>query len=495
MRPKTYKLKWEEINKSKNYFFIEHLTRQIALSFIDKYLHNGIYEEKYIELLCEIAINDDDKISDFASKALFGIIIESLCDDFEDMQTETYNLVMTNIISYLRNNEKGQILDKMLKAFDIHSSFDLLDRIETVRFKNNKTRVYPSFKKIFILSRITIGADIAITSVIIQRMMKLFPNAEIVIAGTDKLKSIFGGNKKIKIREIKYSRRGNIFDKFGSWLQLIKIIEEEKHNYSSDDFLIIDPDSRLSQLGLLPLSKLNNYYYFNSREYVPLKGNISMPVITNKWIDKVFGINDFSYPNVWLKDDDIKNVENFIKPLKNSNLKLIAINFGVGGNYRKKVPDYFEEKLLLKILQTPNTLIILDKGFGDEELTNSNNLILKISEQGFFTNHASLKKPIKDNISSGIIGIECSIGEMGAIITLCDKFIGYDSACQHLSSAIGTKTLTIFAGSNNSRFVRRWTAFGKGKCELIHVDTLTDSNNLNIDEIVERVLDCDLNDE
>ena len=50
-------------------------------------------------------------------------------------------------------------------------------------------------KKILVLSRVTIGADIAVTSVIIQRLSERYPKAEMVLIGGGKLDEIFGGNR------------------------------------------------------------------------------------------------------------------------------------------------------------------------------------------------------------------------------------------------------------------------------------------------------------
>ena len=55
-------------------------------------------------------------------------------------------------------------------------------------------------KKILLLSRVTIGADVAITSIIIQRLANLFPDAEIVLIGGSKLDEIYGGNSRLLCR-------------------------------------------------------------------------------------------------------------------------------------------------------------------------------------------------------------------------------------------------------------------------------------------------------
>ena len=63
--------------------------------------------------------------------------------------------------------------------------------------------------------------------------------------------------------------------------------------------------------------------------------------------------------------------------------RVIAINFGVGGNPRKKVGQLLEQELLLSLLQEPNTVIVLDKGFGEKELHYSNSLLEAVKQKGY----------------------------------------------------------------------------------------------------------------
>jgi ADP-heptose:LPS heptosyltransferase len=91
-------------------------------------------------------------------------------------------------------------------------------------------------------------------------------------------------------------------------------------------------------------------------------------------------------------------------------------------------------------------------------------------------------------ISSGLISLKTQIGEIAAIISQCDEYIGYDSAGQHIAAAVGTPCLTIFAGSNNMRFIRRWSAFGPERCQIVHVDTLSDPSAIEVDDIIIRIM-------
>jgi hypothetical protein len=167
---------------------------------------------------------------------------------------------------------------------------------------------------------------------------------------------------------------------------------------------------------------------------------------------------------------------------------MIVINFGVGGNPRKKVGQPFEAALLVSLLQEPHTILLLDKGFGDRELHHSNALLQAVRAKGYPVRDAVFGADFEKNFGNGIVGMQTTIGEIAAIIAHCDEYIGYDSACQHIAAALQTPCLTIFAGSNNMRFIRRWSAFGPNNCRIVHVDTLTDPTAIDIEDIITRML-------
>ncbi|GIT64287.1 MAG: hypothetical protein Ct9H300mP22_6870 [Gammaproteobacteria bacterium] len=87
------------------------------------------------------------------------------------------------------------------------------------------------------------------------------------------------------------------------------------------------------------------------------------------------------------------------------------------------------------------------------------------------------------------LGNECSKGEISALINQSDEFIGYDSACQHIAAAEGIKTFTIFAGTNNVRFIRRWQACGENTSEIIYVDTLSKDGYIDNEDIIATLMD------
>ncbi len=91
---------------------------------------------------------------------------------------------------------------------------------------------------------------------------------------------------------------------------------------------------------------------------------------------------------------------------------------------------------------------------------------------------------LDSNLSRGVIGLQTRIGEIAALIANSDEYIGYDSACQHIAAALKTPCLTIFAGSNNMRFIRRWSAFGSNTSKIVHVDTLRNPSAIDVEDII-----------
>lgn len=458
---------------------------------MDAYLKDCHYEDGYIELLCEMTtFSQDTDLSDIAARALFSIIIESLCDDFEDLQTETYNRVMAQIISYCRKLRSAKKLDRYLQEFQIYTCDDLLMRINKIRTDNKKLSRKRNVKKILLLSRVTIGADVAITSIIIQRLAQLFPSAELVLIGGEKLAEIYGGNSNIRLSRVAYNRTGGLLGRLSSWQSVLNIIDRELADCPLENTILVDPDSRLSQLGVLPLIDLNHYYFFDSRSAVSFSDNLSMAQLTNAWLNNITDEKAFCHSIVWPVPSNLQKAAQLHVQLKSNGARqVITLNFGVGGNPRKKVGRRLEQGLLLNLLQEPNTVVLLDKGFGDSELQSSESLLARVKANGFATQNAVFDQNLADtNLHWGVIGMQTRIGEIAAIIANCDEYIGYDSACQHIAAASKTPCLTIFAGSNNMRFIRRWSAYGSNTSKIVHVDTLRDPSAIDVEDIIIRIM-------
>ncbi|MEA2110050.1 MAG: glycosyltransferase family 9 protein [Pseudomonadota bacterium] len=492
MKSSYYSRKWSTLKKKGAAADdLRRLARQIAYSFMDYYLQDCRYADEYIDLLCEMmTFSDDPDLTHHAAAALFSIIVESLCDDFEELQTITYNKIMVQVITFCRRVPGGKDLDLTLKKFGIQTADDLLARINRVRANHNSLSRHRQVRKILLLSRVTIGADIAVTSVIFQRLSKVFPEAEFVLIGGSKLEELYGGNPRIRFRQLAYSRKGGLLERLSSWYAALEVIQQEEAAAGGEnEVVLIDPDSRISQLGILPLVPLDRYYFFDSRSGSSFNYHVSMPELANSWLDTILDEKDFCYPAVWFPEPLQEIAGKYCHLLRRRGAqRIIVVNFGVGGNPRKRVGRRFEENLILTLLREPNTVILLDKGFGKQELDDANAMLDAIEKHGYATIHTVFGVENNDGLASGVIGFQSRIGEIGALIANSDEFIGYDSACQHISVALEIPCITIFAGSNNMRFIRRWSAYGRRSSHIVHVDTLTDAAAIDVEGIITRVM-------
>ena len=492
MRPAYYQQKWELLKNSTDAEAIDSLAQRIAFSFVDRYFYSDEYHAEYINLLCEMATSPSNQaLNQLASRALFGIIIERLCDDFEELQTETYNRLISQVVDFLRKLPKGKGLDKELNNFQLYTEDQLYQRIESIRLSpDEKIPASLNPKKVIILSRITIGADVAITSVICQRIDRAFPKAKIAVAGHAKLKQVFSEASGVHIHELHYARRGDLLERFLVWLDLLREIRNEIGDLGTNEYLVLDPDSRLTQLGVLPLVPAGNYRFFNSRGKAGYPAKASISELTNLWLDNILGHDEFCFPKVWPEhtaSQRARQLRNAIDP--QTQLNLVSINLGVGGNPRKLVEGSFEIQLVLALLNEPGTRIILDLGFGDEEKHRSEAILSAAERAGHQVQELTFNNLLNTKSETRLVGVQCSVAEIAALISNSDEFIGYDSACQHIAAAQGVRTFTIFAGTNNVRFIRRWRACGPNVSELVYVDTLSKHNPIDDTEVVERLMD------
>ena len=381
------------------------------------------------------------------------------------------------------------------------------------------------------LSRVTIGADIAITSIVCQRLRSRFPDAEIVLIGSGKLRQLFAEGSGVRVAELAYTRRGGLLERFNAWLALLALVRQETAGMPEDGYLVLDPDSRLTQLGVLPLVDDSRYRFFNSRSRPEDPATASMSELANLWLDRTLQTNDFCYPKVWLPEAEQARAQELLQGARAAGRRIIALNLGVGGNERKRVSNAFERELALNLLADPANLVLLDLGFGATEVRRSRAILRAAQQAGIkvgIGGFADLSQRLVDGghrlpagsagglatrgqfakdtrLPAGsagglmtlgqlaedtrLLGVESTMAEVGALIACSDEFIGYDSACQHLAAALGVPTYTIFAGATNPRFVRRWHAFGPAKNEIVFVDTVSRDPPPDPQEIIARLED------
>jgi ADP-heptose:LPS heptosyltransferase len=339
-----------------------------------------------------------------SARAFFAIVIERLGDLFEPGLCDTYAQLFARAIERV---EPG------LEAAG------LLDRYERVR-RPRACVIEP--REVFVLSRITLGADVVVTSTILSAVRERFPRARIRFVGPRKNAAMFARQPRIEPLEFDYARGGTLTARIEGWRRLRDLLDRP-HS------IVVDPDSRLSQLGLLPIADEERHFFFESRAY---GGETDEPLaqLTSRWCAETFGVEG-AHP--------------FVVPAATPETYDAAVSFGVGENAEKRIADPFERRLLESL---GDRRVILDKGAGGAEAERAERAIIGLP---YVSTWQGDYAPFAARIANSRL------------------YVGYDSAGQHVAAALGVPLVSIFAGYASERMFERWRPTGRGRIEVVKV--------------------------
>jgi len=470
---------------------------QLIEEFLTEYRSSGVYLRDRIARLAEL-MTAAEAISQSASSAFFTKLVEPLADSFQPSAVSLYNRALAQIIQVCRRDPRAADLDRELTDFGLTSEVDLFARAERLRRSYQSINVADSalsIKRIIILSRVTIGADIAVTSVVIDRMKREFPRAEIVLVGGAKVSELFRGDSRVHFKEINYKRSGTTIERLSAWTELLGGMRMLTAGLNRTEYLIVDPDSRLTQLGLFPIEptvakpaenrtdddgaepEADNYLFFPSREYGS-DTSCSLGELTSRWLDEIFADSFTTYPRISLCETDINAGRNLVARIRQASKPVIAINLGVGGNAQKRANDDFEAELVTQLIRQ-GVCIILDKGSGEDESRRADAIVVRATQIELKGRRIRAIDFDEHRLNSGHLGDEQSeiliwngrVGVLAALIGESDLYIGYDSAGQHIAAALGVRCIDVFAGFGSQRFVDRWRPDGRAETRIITVGT------------------------
>jgi ADP-heptose:LPS heptosyltransferase len=464
---------------------------RLIKEFLEAFESSGRHRRDHIARLAELATSEDRETSKQATGAFFTSLVEPLADSFDPRSVSLYNRVFAQLIEHCRAIDRSGVFGGELERLGIRGEQDLVARAESLRHKRPPAWINEAsldMRRVILISRVTLGADVAITSVIIERMKRAFPRARITLVGGRKAAELFGGDARLSFKEIGYDRAGPTLERLLSWVDLLGCVRELTEDLSRGEYLIIDPDSRLTQLGLLPLSPAKNRseddcIFFPSREYGSLTSR-SLAQLTSEWLDEVFGHQEPLYPQLSLAARDLAVARESVKRIRRDARPIVSINFGVGENPVKRIEGDFETQLVNHLIRD-GAAIILDKGAGEDEMRRADLVIssaasatrdgrairvIELSEE-------SLMAPAgPDDAAADVIVWSGRIGMLAALIGESDLYIGYDSAGQHIAAALGVPCLDVFAGFNSQRFLCRWRPTGKAESRVIAARAQASSN-------------------
>lgn len=458
--------------------------RRAADLIIDFHRERGESLRDAVTLLCEITADENREVARAGVRVLFPALIERLNDSFAPEACGLYDRIFAQVIDFYRRLPQARDFDDALRGFGLMRESDLLARKSAIRHSRPsiipEKRHQSSIRKVLLLSRVTIGADVAVTSVIIAKLRALLPGAEFVLLGSAKLHELFGGEPHARIRGVGYERGGEVLSRLKSWIGVVEAVKEELKDLRPDEFLLIDPDSRLTQLGLLPLVKdERNYLFFESRSYQGAKTADddkprSIGRLASCWANEVFGVTVETFPYVALPVEHRDFGRGAVEKLRRAGAsRVTVVSFGVGGNQNKRVSEEFEIETVNRLIK--ESTIILDKGATDEEREQVNRVVAALRVAGRTVIEINERGPAgaisSAKIEADAITWDGGLGAFAGLIAASDRYVGYDSAGQHIAAALRIPTLTIFVNSGSPAFAERWRPYGPGIIEVLNVES------------------------
>jgi ADP-heptose:LPS heptosyltransferase len=371
---------------------------ELALEVLEACLRDGTWPARSLEDLIERALDEDDPfVAAAANRALFSIIIERLGDLFEPALCDVYARLFSHIIS---------------RALPEYDSRELLLRYNRVR--QPRRFVGGDIHRVFVLSRVTLGADAAVTSVALAMAKARFPEAEICLVGPEKNAELFAGDSSIKSLPVAYGRSSLLRERLLAAAELKVTVDEI-------GTIVIDPDSRLTQLGLIPVCDDSRYFFFESRSYGGT-GGASLSELISEWLATAFDTDQF---------------KPYIAPPAQQKMADITMSLGVGENGDKRLSDQFELSAV-RMLAESGRSVLLDRGAGGEEAERVNAIA------------AALGHPANLHLHDG------SYASFASHIVQSKLYVGYDSAGQHVAAAASVPLVSVFAGFASERMFQRW---------------------------------------
>lgn len=368
--------------------------------------------EDALDALTAAALDPNPETAAEAGRALFAGLAEPLADLFEPRLCEAYASIFSRVFARAL---------APLSAAGLEAHYRQARLVRPVPME-------PA--RVFVLSRVTLGADIAVTSVLLDAARRRFPKAEILFAGPQKNWELFERATRLGWLPVSYPRQGTLGGRLAAFHRLHEAL-------AGPDSIVLDPDSRLSQLGLLPVCPPERHFLFESRAYGG-DGEGSLTALAQDWARHVLGVEEavpwmhprFSY--------------------QFGSQPVATVSLGVGENPAKRVEDPFEEELVA-LLSERKGLVMIDAGApGSEEERRVRRAV-----------EAARARGARAGIHEG------SFASFAAMIAASDFYAGYDSAGQHAAAAAGVPRVCVFKGYACPRAVVRWAPDGPGPAAVV----------------------------
>jgi ADP-heptose:LPS heptosyltransferase len=421
------------------------------------------------DIIADAADSDDEALRSAGLGALFGGLVEPLNDGFTPAGRAVYARVFGHIV--WRVAARQPALLAALAESGITSEAQLIARHAVVRSEAvaPRARALPdTVQTVVVLSRVTIGADILISSQALVAARARWPQARVVLIGDGKLGGLFNGLPGVTVQALSYARRGPLRDRLAAWLPLRTALADLKPD------VVIAPDSRLDQLGILPVPVADDRYLL--WENLQPEGDVARSLAERygAWLAGTLGVSA-PKPVVELDVAAAAQRDRFAAAFGPG--PLCAVKLDHGGNPAKALPRA-GEIALLRHLRAQGWRILLDRGFGADELANSDALLADLGWQAVDLDDSGKGLGlVAGQLAPGqcadaaVIRFHGSIAGWASSLACCRLALSYDSVGHHLAAALGVPVVVAFTGYADPAFPIAWQPRGSVPATVVAIPT------------------------
>lgn len=283
--------------------------------------------------------------------------------------------------------------------------------------------------------------------------------------------------------QLEYPRRGDLLARIEYWLRLRELVQRVTTGLGDEEWIVVDLDSRLTQLGFLPLAADDRTRFMPTRT-IQLAGLERLADIAGAWASALVGTAQPARPRIW-STEHATTWAGKLRSRLDANRQWVVVHFGVGGNSAKSLGAEFEGRLVRR-LAADGLGILLCRGVGDAELTATAALTARLvpALDVLDLPAGGALDALEYDGSPQVVTWQGSTEDLAAVIRQSNLYVGYDSAGQHVAAAVGTPGVTAFVMANGRRHMRRWSASGLGTTRVIPIIP----GAFRIDEVVAAIV-------
>lgn len=419
--------------------------------------NRDVFDASAVRTLCQRAMEGDQE----SVEALFGEIVEPLSDAFTERAARLYVRTFAEAIDVARAAPDGARLDRELTAFGLADTESLVARGTRLLAACAPPPIGQA-NLFVVLSRVTLGADVALVTPMLNALLERDPAARAIFLAPEASRGIVAGHPRVAFRAVSYARRGSLVDRLNAWLPILELVRAETGGEDTGRYLVIDPDSRLTQLGLFPLASDARTRVFASRtDHAPDLPRLGQ--LAARWAHALTGVPHPPRARLWLSEDALAWAERLRVLLAPPGRSLASVHFGVGGNERKRLGERFELALLRGLARRGMT-VLLARGVTEAEIQQTARLTAALRQDGL----AVLDLPAGRDLGPlalaesppTVVTWQADSGAFCASVAASDLYVGYDSAGQHVAAAANVPAVALFVVSAGPRHLERWSPHG-----------------------------------